>query len=782
MPKKHVEDRRDQEQDNLPGDKQVLVITRRKGKTPALDGARLLLRGNGGITEVRVIVPGRGVILGGYFNRTRALVRALANCADRLDDANVYATLNPVKPDLLERAPNRLRRLKTLTKDRDILNRRWFPIDVDPVRPAGVSSTRAELQAARCKRDELVAHLRLLGWGDPVVAISGNGAHALYRLDLPNTPEVTALIGRALKALDAQFSDDVAKVDTTVGNPSRVWKVYGTVARKGRSTKARPHRRSYIEIMPRHLRIVSHERLHRLAQEAAVTTGPLRQAEWSILAAVKARGLFRSTKAPGQHAIECPWSDQHTIDGGPTDAMLFEPSPANGNRGGYKCQHSHCDKRTIDDVIALVAPDAVQLLCMSEISPEEVRWLWFPRIPLDKLTLLEGDPGLGKSHLALQLATAVSLGYGLPGMLKTTPANTVLLTAEDGLGDTVRPRLDAMKADVSRIFQLDGPLVFDAAGLGQLEQAIQETSARLVVVDPLVAYLGATIDLHRANETRAITKQLAAMAARHHCAMVLVRHLTKSGKDRAIYRGLGSIDLTASCRSAMLVGSDPNDPTRAALVHIKSNLAAKAASLGFTIADGIFKWTGRTMLTAADILGAEQGGQSAVQEAEAFLRSVLADGPVAVAAVQKQARVAGVAEKTLRRARESLGVIPTQVHEEGRKGAAGWTWCLPDSELPSAPAEGQVNDPALSSVLADGHGVHLPLPPGEPGEGQVKDPQKHSEEERETSCTSDHLPVSLQGQVQGGLGDGEDRRQPEAAPPVRDESNSGAADDTKQKR
>jgi hypothetical protein len=654
--------------------------------------------------------PGRGVTLAGYFDRAETLAAALAARDGRLDHANIYVTLNPVKPGLLSRARNRLTRLRTLARDADIERRCWLPIDVDPVRPKGVSSTKAELKAARRKRDEVVAYLRGQGWSAPVLAISGNGAHALFPLDLPNSPEVTALVDRVLKALDGRFSDELAKVDTAVGNPSRVWKLYGSVARKGEATAARPHRRSYIETAPEFLFPISREHLHRLAEQASVATGPLDQTEWPVLAAVRARGWFRATREPGHHCIECPWAGGHSMDGGPAEAMLFEPSPENGNHGGFKCLHDHCAERGIDDLIALVALDSVQLLCMANIAPQAVHWLWVPWIPSGKLTLLEGDPGLGKSHLTLQLATALSLGRGLPGRVKTAPANTLLLTAEDGLGDTVRPRLDAMKADVSCIFPLSGDLVFDATGLAHLEQAIQQTSARLVVVDPLVAYLGAKVDLHRANETRAVMKQLAAIAERHDCAIVLVRHLTKSGKDRAIYRGLGSIDLTAACRSVMLVGCDPNDATRVALVHIKSNLAAKADSLGFTIADGVFKWTGRTTLTAADILGAEQGGQSAVQEAEAFLRSVLAEGPVTVASVRTQARGAGIAEKTLRRAREAIGVIHSQVHEDGRKGAAAWTWSLPKAEQSPTVEEGQVNSQTPSLGPKNGLDIHLPSP------------------------------------------------------------------------
>lgn len=691
-----------------PGTDDVLVLKRPRVRTTLLDGARLFVPEKNGITEVRILERGRGVTLAGYFDSPEALAEAVAGCNGHLGHANVYVSLNPVKPALLSRARNRLTSLKSLAKDADIAGRAWLPIDIDPVRPKGVSSTNAELTAARRKRDEVVAFLRGQGWAASALAISGNGAHALFRLDLPNSPEVTALIERVLKALDARFSDARAKVDTAVANPSRIWKLYGSVARKGRDTTARPHRRSYIETLPAILLPISREQLHKLAEQAAVTTGRLDRAEWPVLAAVRARGWLRDTRESGRHCIECPWADGHSTDGGPAEAMLFEPSPENSNRGGFKCLHDHCADRSIDDLIELVAPDTVRVLCMANIPPQAVRWLWLPWIPLGKSTLVEGDPGLGKSHFSLQLACALSRGRGLPGMPRTAPANTLLLTAEDGLGDTVRPRLDAMGADLSHIFPLSGDLVFDATGLAYLEQAIQQTSARLVVVDPLVAYLGATVDLHRANETRAVMKQLAAIAERHHCAIVLVRHLTKSGKDHAIYRGLGSIDLTAACRSVMLIGCDPNDAARAALIQIKSNLAAKAESVGFTIADGTFKWTRRTTLTAADILGAEQGGQSAVQEAEAFLRSVLAEGPVAALEVQKQARVAGVAEKTLRRARVAIGVICRQVHEEGRKGAAGWTWSLPPADHSPTVEEGQVNSQTPSPEPKNGLDIHLP--------------------------------------------------------------------------
>src|SRR5205085_12252403 len=149
---------------------------------------------------------------------------------------------------------------------------------------------------------------------------------------------------------------------------------------------------------------------------------------------------------------------------------------------------------------------------MADVATEFVRWLWHPYIPLGKITILEGDPGLGKSWLTCAIAAAVSCGRGLPGTDSFEPGNVLMLSAEDGLADTLRPRLDAVGADVSRVFALAEPITFDTPGLIRLEAAIIEHKPSLVIIDPLFAFTGAKTDIHRANECRAISAPLAAIA------------------------------------------------------------------------------------------------------------------------------------------------------------------------------------------------------------------------------------------------------------------------------
>ena len=279
---------------------------------------------------------------------------------------------------------------------------------------------------------------------------------------------------------------------------------------------------------------------------------------------------------------------------------------------------------------------------MSDVESVKVEWVWHPYIPRGKLTLLEGDPGQGKSWITLAISTALSLGDGLPGQdIKTRPGRVLILTAEDGLGDTVRPRLDAMGADVTHIYAYKEVDAFDAAGLDRLEHEADELRPDLIVVDPIVAYIGASVDIHRANETRAVLARLASIAERTRSGIVAVRHLNKASGGKAIYRGLGSIDFTAAVRSVLLVGQDPEDTTSGAgaVVHIKSNLAPTGGSLGYRLSppDG-FTWTGPSSLTADELLGTSDGDGGSVDE---FLLGELADGP----------RPSGDPPRILRRAR-----------------------------------------------------------------------------------------------------------------------------------
>ena len=353
---------------------------------------------------------------------------------------------------------------------------------------------------------------------------------------------------------------------------------------------------------------------------------------------------------------------------------------------------------------AAAAADAVdgsvRVICMADVKREEVSWFWRPYIARGKLTLLEGDPGVGKSHVALALAAGATRGGGPPGMDSRSAASVVILTAEDGLGDTVAPRLDGMDADARRIFAIDGPLTLDGKGFSELEAVIKAHRPVLVIVDPLVAYMGGEVDMHRANEVRAITARLADLAARYDCAIVAVRHLTKGGRDRAIYRGIGSIDLTAAARSVLLVGCDATDPTNRAVVQTKSNLAPFGRAVGFALGERGFAWTGETTLTADRILAPEQGGEqrSAVDDACDFLRAALADGPRVAGDVEAEARERGIKTPTLRRARERLRVRTWQERPTGKRGGGPWHWAIVDQDDHARGGEVDQADPAANSA------------------------------------------------------------------------------------
>jgi hypothetical protein len=325
---------------------------------------------------------------------------------------------------------------------------------------------------------------------------------------------------------------------------------------------------------------------------------------------------------------------------------------------------------------------------MADVEPEEVRWLVHPYVPRRKLTLLDGDPGLGKTWLALGFAAAVSRGTPLanqegphgPG------ANALYLTAEDGLGDTLQPRLESLGADLSRIKVLDGiggadgeGEVITLADLDVVEMALDEVRPALVVLDPIQAYLGAGVNMNRANETRPVLWAVARLAERYDCAVMAIRHLRKSAAERAVHRGLGSIDFSAAARSILLVAEDPQDPDRRIVAHLKSNLAASGESLAFKIVHGRFVWDGTSPLRGEELLAVEGRDytQPPRESAADFLLEALRDGPVAVQELKEEAEAAGLRWRTVERAKADLKVEATR---RGFGPGSAWYWVMPGPE------------------------------------------------------------------------------------------------------
>ncbi|MBI5197931.1 MAG: AAA family ATPase [Nitrospirae bacterium] len=326
---------------------------------------------------------------------------------------------------------------------------------------------------------------------------------------------------------------------------------------------------------------------------------------------------------------------------------------------------------------------------LETVRPEKVTWLWPGRVPLSKITLLDGDPGLGKSTVTLDLAARVSTSSYMPDGTPGVYGGVVLLTLEDGLGDTVRPRLEAAGADLSRIVALQG--VPDREGRLRLPtlddteaitSACRQVAARLVVIDPLMGYLSGRTDSHRDQDIRTALGPLAKMAEEVGVAVLVVRHLNKSGSGQSIYRGGGSIGIIGAARSALLIAKDPQDENRRVLAGIKNNLAPMPESLVFHIdgTDGASRivWGGASTHTADSLLAIPVSPEerSALDEAQDFLRDLLSDGPVEVKEIQKQIRGAGIAERTLHRAKKVLGV---HARKQGYKPSV-WVWFLEDGQ------------------------------------------------------------------------------------------------------
>lgn len=447
----------------------------------------------------------------GYFNDEDCFVRAVGRLCGQ-DAESVYVTLNPVTPDLLARAVNRLvSSARTTTSDADVIRRAHLLIDVDPRRPAGLSATDSERMGAVQARDKIEAFLRDL-WGiSPVYsAMSGNGGGLVYRIDLPNDADSLALVSAVLKALAGQFDDEAVSIDQTVANAARITKVIGTVSAKGDDAPS-VGRRWRVATAKFHAdaEVVSSEQLRMLAALAQpVLTSPTRDAEvdegdtiwgrvnnhgsrsWEVEDLLESQGI-------DAHAVAKPYGTVYELDRCLTSTDHEDGAAIVELKSGalaYRCHHNSCAGRTWSDArvalglpsrdampepaIAVATRSADQshhqrlsrvaqadgrlrrpiLTCVADVTPESVKWLFPGRIPLGKLTIVEGDPGLGKSTLLVDIAARLTIDGVMPDGTHGDvigPANVVILSAEDGAGDTIRPRLEAAGADLRRAFILE---------------------------------------------------------------------------------------------------------------------------------------------------------------------------------------------------------------------------------------------------------------------------------------------------------------------------------------
>ena len=315
-------------------------------------------------------------------------------------------------------------------------------------------------------------------------------------------------------------------------------------------------------------------------------------------------------------------------------------------------------------------PETVKIIRMSDVELTPVDWLWKPYLPFGKLSVLQGNPGEGKTYFAMHLAAACTNGKLLPNMERMEPFNVIYQTAEDGLGDTVKPRLIEAGADLDRVLVIDDSEVQLTLSDERIERAIIENNARLVIIDPIQAYLGADVDMNRANEVRPIFMRLGQVAQRTGCAILLIGHLNKAAGMQSLQRGLGSIDIAAAVRSVMFIGKLKHDPTMRILTHEKSSLAPPGLSLAFSLGDeGGFRWVGEYDITADEMLsGIEPQRETKTQQAKDLICTLLAGGKQVLSEdIDKAALERGIPGRTVRDAKRELGDALKSKIVEGRK-------------------------------------------------------------------------------------------------------------------
>jgi hypothetical protein len=370
---------------------------------------------------------------------------------------------------------------------------------------------------------------------------------------------------------------------------------------------------------------------------------------------------------------------------------------------------------------------------LSDVAVEDVQWLWRGRIALGKLTMLDGDPGLGKSLVTLDLAARVAMGRsmpdGSPGLV--SPAGVILICGEDGLSDTVKPRLLAAGASpqaLARVRAIDlvpetladgttAPRLLSLlADLPRLEATIAGLGARLVIIDPITAYLGSGVDMYRDSDLRRVLTPLAALAERAGVAIALVRHLTKNSASPALHRGLGGVGFIGVARFGLLFAPNPDVEGEVLVSRHKGNVGRTPPTLAYCImqvgeAENMphLTWLGERETTAGMALAAQSSAvdgaeRSATEEAVAWLHAQLVAGAQLARTVYAQARAEGISEKALRTAR-------LRICRKPKKGgmAEGWQWELDPAKAPFQQGEGIFGEGKATNPQMNGAAPKMPL-------------------------------------------------------------------------
>jgi len=404
----------------------------------------------------------------------------------------------------------------------------------------------------------------------------------------------------------------------------------------------------------------------------------------------------------GKYIVTCPWAEAHTT--GTAEAAYFLPNFGGYAGPGFRCLHAHCVDRTIKDLrdylgLSSEKPkSSAESILLCDVIPEPVKWLWPGYLPAGKLVVLDGDPGLGKSTIALDLAARITRGHAMPDGTKSecAPGGVVILSAEDGPADTIRPRFEAAGGDLTRARILTGVKGTDKDGnpyllpptieaVGAIRETVQMIDARLVIIDPLMAHLSGGTNSNRDQDIRAALSPLVKLADETGAAVLVIRHLNKTKSENSPkYRGGGSIGIIGAARIGLMVLEHEG---KKVLTNPKNNLAKEAPTLSYDI-EGVQVgeiWTSRIAWgkvvdkTAAEILFTQATGDGKkkpkMEQAIALLDELLGSGPASWTKIEAEAGRKGISIATIRRAKEHFSETETPIiaqHIGGKNGY--WIW------------------------------------------------------------------------------------------------------------
>lgn len=590
-----------------------------------------ILIGDGQTFEIR------GLWRGPDFARSRVcrtIDEGVSAALEMSDASGIYFTLNPCREGLDKAASNG-----------DIADRRWVLIDCDPVKPADVSATDAERNAAVDLACEVAEHLSGAGWPEAVWIESGNGAHLLYATDLPNDKLSQQLIRDALVALAERFDSDRAKVDRAVHNAARISKLPGTWVRKGEDTPDRPHRMARLVKAPEDSgEIVTGEMLRSLARPKAEAPGAKASA-WTAVA-TDGDGLKRYVRSAVER--ECTrvcMAPEGTRDNtlntaifnlGTMDAwpeMNAADAKISLHQVGIRCGlpdsvvKEKLDRvwrdgaaagrpRPIEQAMRTAAPastftkapepEGPLTIRGDKVNPKKVRWLWPDRIAIGFISLFVGRTGIGKSFVLCDFAARITRGDLIPNSVIHVSRGNVLIISEDPHDYVLAPRLIELGADMARISFLtwEAMAAYSLDDIGMLNRAYHEAGEpSLIVIDPPSNFMAGR-DEHKNSDVRQTLMKIVSWLTSKEVACVMVTHEKKPSDKgvEALYRIMSSVAWSSTARIACGFYPDPDDESRCLFAGIKSNLGSKAGTLAYRVvktdALATVEWLGESETSA----------------------------------------------------------------------------------------------------------------------------------------------------------------------------------------